>query len=509
MAQQLTSINLIAPAFKGLNTDDAALAQDPSFAEVADNAVIDRRGRLAARKGLDVITETKTVLGSDYIYAIHEFRDSSGNEKTFSVGNNKIMSGETTLVDESPGAYTISNDNWKMVNFNDSIYFFQDSQEPLVYSDSSGAVEKMTSVAGSAGMTSSLYGNEVLAAYGRLFTADISGDTSTIYWSDLLQGHVWTGGSSGSLDVTKAWPNGYDEIVALAAHNDYLVIFGKNNILVYSGAESPSSMTLSDTISGVGCVDRDTVQSTGDDLIFLSYSGLGSLGRTIQEKSMPLGNLSAGISKDLVNLIEDESTAFISAYHPEGRFYLVGFVGQSTLYCFDTRAPLEDGSLRATRWPSSNIKSLYSGDRSDNRLLIGGSHGIGTYSTYLDDTSAYRFKYSSPELAFGDPATLKFLKKIRPTMIGGSGQPISLKWAYNFGSSSGSRTITPAASNPTEYNSGEYNEDEYTSGVLVSRESVNTGGSGTTLAISVEADINGTELSIQEINVLALTGRVL
>jgi hypothetical protein len=243
MAQQLTSINLIAPAFKGLNTDDAALAQDPSFAEVADNAVIDRRGRLAARKGLNVITETKTVLGSDYIYAIHEFRDSSGNEKTFSVGNNKIMSGETTLVDESPGAYTISNDNWKMVNFNDSIYFFQDSQEPLVYSNSSGAVEKMSSVAGAAGMSSSLYGNEVLAAYGRLFTADISGDTSTIYWSDLLQGHVWTGGSSGSLDVTKAWPNGYDEIVALAAHNDYLVIFGKNNILVYSGAESPSSMT--------------------------------------------------------------------------------------------------------------------------------------------------------------------------------------------------------------------------------------------------------------------------
>jgi hypothetical protein len=259
----------------------------------------------------------------------------------------------------------------------------------------------------------------------------------------------------------------------------------------------------------LGCVDRDTVQSTGDDLIFLSYSGLGSLGRTIQEKSMPLGNLSAGISKDLVNLIEDENTAFISAYHPEGRFYLVGFVGQSTLYCFDTRAPLEDGSLRATRWPSSNIKSLYSGDRSDNRLLIGGSHGIGTYSGYVDNASTYRFKYSSPELSFGDPATLKFLKKLRPTMIGGSGQSIALKWAYDFGSSSGSRTITPYASNPTEYNSGEYNEDEYTSGKLVIRESVNTGGSGTTLAISVEADINGTELSIQEINVLALTGRVL
>ena len=40
MAQQLNSINLVAPAFKGINTEDSPLAQDPSFAEIADNAVI-------------------------------------------------------------------------------------------------------------------------------------------------------------------------------------------------------------------------------------------------------------------------------------------------------------------------------------------------------------------------------------------------------------------------------------------------------------------------------------
>ena len=63
MAQQLNSINLVAPAFKGINTEDSPLAQDPSFAEVADNAVIDRRGRIAARKGLSVTTTNKTQLG--------------------------------------------------------------------------------------------------------------------------------------------------------------------------------------------------------------------------------------------------------------------------------------------------------------------------------------------------------------------------------------------------------------------------------------------------------------
>ena len=59
MAQQLISINLVAPAFKGINTEDSPIAQDPSFAEVADNAVIDQRGRLAARKDLALQPQTK------------------------------------------------------------------------------------------------------------------------------------------------------------------------------------------------------------------------------------------------------------------------------------------------------------------------------------------------------------------------------------------------------------------------------------------------------------------
>ena len=84
MAQQLQSINLVAPAFKGINTEDSPLAQDPSFADVADNAVIDKRGRIASRKGNLVITTNKTELGSAKIRAIKEFEDNAGNTKVFS-----------------------------------------------------------------------------------------------------------------------------------------------------------------------------------------------------------------------------------------------------------------------------------------------------------------------------------------------------------------------------------------------------------------------------------------
>jgi hypothetical protein len=69
------------------------------------------------------------------------------------------------------------------------------------------------------------YGNEVLAAYGRLWVADVLNNKHTIYWSDTLNGHAWTGGATGSIDLTTVWPTGHDEIVALAAHNGFPYCF--------------------------------------------------------------------------------------------------------------------------------------------------------------------------------------------------------------------------------------------------------------------------------------------
>lgn len=509
MAQQQKSINLVAPAFKGLNTEDAILAQDPSFAEQADNAVIDKRGRLASRRGIKNLSTNITQLGGEAPTGIHVFRDSGGNTATFSVGNNKILLGEDTLVDFTPLAYTITSDDWKMVNFNDSIYFFQRGYEPLVYSHSTSLVEPMSTVSGAAGVTSAIYGNEVIGAYGRLWTADFSADKSTIYWSDLLQGHVWTGGSSGSIDVGEAWPNGFDQIVALAAHNDFLVVFGTQSILVYAGAEDPTTMALSDTITGVGCVSRHTVQSTGSDLVFLSHSGLRSLGRTIQEKSANINSLSSSVTSDLIELIDTEPQEFDSAYYPEQKFYLLLFRGQSTIYCFDTRGALENGAWRATLWPNSPIKALYAGDRISGDLLIGYAGGLGTYSGYDDDGAAYRLTYKSPELSLGDTAQLKFIKKIRPTLIGNVGQPVTLRWGYDFDSTVGSASFTPSIAGISEFGSAEFNIGDFSSGTLAIRQSLNANGSGTTVSVTLESDVNGNELSIQEINMLLLTGRSL
>ncbi|WP_427126583.1 hypothetical protein, partial [Rhizobium leguminosarum] len=79
------------------------------------------------------------------------------------------------------------------------------------------------------------------------------------------------------------WPDGTDTIQAIAVHNGFLIIFGRRSILVYANAAIPASLSLQDTIAGLGCIGQQTVQSTGADLLFVSDSGLRALSRVVQE----------------------------------------------------------------------------------------------------------------------------------------------------------------------------------------------------------------------------------
>ena len=428
MAQPLRSIDLVAPAFKGVNSEDSPIAQDTSFAEIADNAIIDRQGRLASRKGNNVLTTNKTALGTDHIHNIHEFYDSAGNETIFSTGNNKILSGTTTLTDVTPGSYTITANDWKIVNFNDKAYFFQRGYDPLVHDNSNGL--RTFTVANGGATNATFKANEVLAAFGRLFIAGNASNDTIIYWSDLLDGNAFTGGSSGNIDVAKAWPDGADKIVALAAHNDFLVVFGEHSIIVYGGADSPASMAISDTVSGVGCIDRKTVVSIGTDLLFLSDDGLRSLGRTIQEKSLPISDLSRNVKQELIGFLAAKTSPASTVYSPENYFYLLCLPDSNLVYCFDLRGRLENGSFRVTKWPSVKFKS-FARDR-DGTIYIGTTDGIGKYDGFDDNNVSYIFRYSSPGLTFGDPSKIKILKRYGPRLLAAMMQTLFLAGRMTF-----------------------------------------------------------------------------
>lgn len=509
MAQQRQNIYIAAPGFKGLNTADSPVTQDPAFASVAENAVIDRYGRIAARKGLNKLTSSATPLGSSIgTETIFEYVDQSGDKVIFSTGNNKIFTGTTTLTDVTPSSYTVSANNWKIINFNNHAYFFQRGHEPLIYTDESGSgvLDNISDHSHATGTAPQA--NEALAAFGRVWVADVAGNKHTLYWSDLLNGHAWTGGTSGSLDITTVWPTGHDEIVALSEFNDLLVIFGKRSILLYTGASSPANMTLQDVITNIGCIARDTVQSTGTDLIFLSDTGVRSLGRVIQEKSNPIGNVSKNVKDTLMESVNSEALNIKSVYSPEESFYLLFLPTSTEVYVFDTRGSLEDGSYRATEWVGNKILC---GERaSDGTLYLGNIKGISKYDGYDDDDDSYTMKYFTNPLSFGDPSKLKMLKELSFTIIGGSGAVVVGNWGYDYTESYTKQSVSIAASLIAEYGVSEYNvsTSEYSASIIIDVAKVKATGSGKVATIGLEATIDGGALSLQELNTEAIMGRL-
>ena len=502
MAQQRQNIYIGAPGFRGLNTQDAPVGQDASFASIAENAVIDSFGRIGAREGVSLVTSSASPLGSSAgVEVIKEFTDRAGNVLVFSTGNNKIFTGTTSLSNIT-GSLTVNANNWKIVSFNGDAYFFQRGHDALKYTDSSSALAVLSSAAPDA--------NECLASFGRLWAADVVGNKYTMYWTSTLAGSTWSGGSSGSLDLTTVWPNGFDEVTALAEFNDLLVIFGKRSILLYSGASNPATMVLQDTITNIGCIARDSVQSTGSDLVFLSHTGVMSLGRLIQEKSNPIGSVSKNVRDEVVNNTLLETGNIKSVYSAEKALYLLILPTVNLIYAFDMRGKQEDGSSRVTTWPFTGALTA-SRAESDGTVYLGVKAGIAEYSGYTDTSGAYTMKYYTQPLSFDDPSRVKMLKEINLTIIGGSGSSVIANWGYDYTQSYNKQLFDVDTTFIAEYGVSEYNvaTSEYSSGIIVGIQKLKTTGSGKVVTIGIDATINGKAFSIQELNTEAIIGRLI
>ena len=505
MAAQQQNITLAAPGFAGINTEISPTEQGGEFASIADNCVIDHYGRIASRKGLTLTTTNSSAFGGTHnIESMHEHLTESDTKIMFGAANNKLWKGEAVPADVTPGGATITANNWQMVTFNDDMYAVQVGHTPIQYKHSTTTVAEIAAIP---------KGNCVMGAYGRLWVAGVSGLESVVYWSDLLDGIDFSAGSSGSIDVAEYWPRGYDTIQAIAAHNDFLIVFGKESILVYNGAngDPATNLKLSDSVNGMGCIARDTVANTGEDIYFLDNSGVRSFARTIQEKSMPIGNVSKNVRTETLERIANERSVSkegqISAiYSPEEAFYLLHYPSTDTIGCFATKNPLQDGSLRTTEW-TLTTSALHV--TTTGRVILGGPSRYATYSGGTDNGEAFTMKYYSNPLTFGSSTNLKFPKQVDLTLLASAGASLNVLWAFDYGGTYRSKALSVGSlGTVSEYGVAEYNIATYSTGIKLDRIKANVGGSGVVVTIGIEANISNSSLSIQEINIQALLGRI-
>lgn len=525
--KELQNASVAAPGFYGLNTQESGALLSDGFALKAGNCVIDKFGRLGARKGWTMKTTSgSTVLSGNPIRSIFEYLNNDGTIDYISTGNNKIFRGgiNGTLTDMTP-TMTITASNWQMASLANFCIMVQQGHEPVVFTRASGSPVCSKYVTYAAHTASPLFGtgvnngpNCILAAYGRFWVARSNNNKHTLYWStDIADANFpsfdgGSGSTAGSMNLNAKIPNNSDEIVGLAAHNGFIIVFFRNNIIILRGNDdnfsTPATMFVDDVIPGVGCVARDSIQKTGNDVIFLTASGLRSLGRVVSEKSMPMTDISKNIRDDLYAYLANTDVNEIrSCFSQKNAFYLLSFPSSSAsvVYCFDMRAPLPDGAARVTSWDSYQGYA-FSANR-DGSLYLGKPNGIGEYAGYTDNGSSYPFLYYTTYFDFGQPNINKIIKKIGIVLIGGGSQQAVLKVGFDYADKYNSFPTALTTKVPAQYNISEYNIAEYSEGVFVDTITTSIGGQGKVVQMGIEATVNGAPLSIQKMDIFTKLGR--
>lgn len=516
MPKNLIPSSVSAPAFYGLNSQRKADILPFQWATKAENCVIDDSGRIAARKGYQHL-HASAIAASPAVRSTFEYKDASGNKlQILAAGNVIYKIVGSTMTDISGTITTPTADNWKFQNFNGKVIGFQSGHAPIVLATAGGAFADITIASGTASS------DTVLAAFGRLWIID---GVSLKYCASLDETH-WTTGA-GSFDLSTVWLSGMDEGVTLAEFNGHLIVFGKESVIVYNnpwvptgtGAIDATGMSLVENIGGIGCVARDSVQYVGADILFLSAQGVRSLGRTIQEKSMPITDISKNVSEDLNALVQSETASQIkSGYSKSEGFYILSLPTSNKTYYFDLKYPLQDRSYKVTTWNTSFTAISIS---SDDTLYLGTVGWINTYTGYLDAVlsdgtggSTYGFTYES---GWNDLSSEgqnlnpynKIPKKIAVLVLGGTGQTLITKWAFDFIDSFNSFSKTIGSSvTIAEYNIGEYNIAEYGGGDVYNRIKAPMSKSGQVIKFGVNITINGSSVALQQIDLYSKIGRV-
>lgn len=556
MSASLQYLPLENLGVNGLNTQANPSALDPSWLTKADNIVIRESGKIGFRKGLK--QQILKHSSNKPIGAIIEHTYNVGataTTKTLCAVDNKLFTVNLNDPDTSAfvdsGLTGITGDDWQMVEFNNKTYCLQTGSSPVEYDQ--GAWTKTTNKPSSLTTFDPSCG---MGHYGRMWVGGITGNNDVLYYSDTLLGDTWTGGNSGFIDLKTVW--GSDEIVAIAPFYGKIAIFGKHSIVIYSnpwaatganyGTISAASMELDEVIRGVGCVSRDSVQAVGDDLFFLSDTGLRSLARTTEKENLPLQDLSLNIKDSIIRTIQRSPNAKGVYVENEG-VYILSFVDIGETYVFDIKSLMQTGSARITTWTFDKVGSrqpsclAYTASRG---LVVGQNSGsISTYEGYFDSVidsvsgsgtpvrtnHAYTTNLATIWIDLGQSTVSSILKKLKATFDGGKGTTISVKWYKDFDRQGSAAhpiqlkavtTTTPSLfgtalwSCNTNFDYGTPDQPttcttdiaNYAPVLGMKEYNVPLSGSAKHLKLEITAPTNGFEVSLQNLTLLTKQGRI-
>ena len=270
----------------------------------------------------------------------------------------------------------------------------------------------------------------------RLIVAGQSDSDSTVAYSTRLKPYDFTGASAGTIDTG-------DVIVGIKVFRNSLVIFCKNSIFELTNLDS--TPILKSVTKNIGCVDGNTIQEIGGDLVFLAPDGLRTVAGTARIGDVELSSISRKILPLINTLLANISSFTISSMVIRERsqyrlFYFQSGQAASSQKGIIGTFKFDANGVPAFEWSETlgmEIKRCTSDLDINNKEVQFGANESG-YVYQLDtgnnfDGSNIDAQFQTPDMDYGDNGLRKSLYAVKANIEPeGTNNNLKLLVRYDF-----------------------------------------------------------------------------
>jgi len=284
---------------------------------------------------------------------------------------------------------------------NDKIIVVDETNAPTVFNSSIAATDVSAS---------SVAGSRFVAAYkSHMFYAGKSTTPAELIFSVPFDEDDFTSGSgAGSIKVD-------DDITGLKVFRDSLFIFCANRIFKLTGSTS-SDFAVQAVTRNIGCVNGDTIQEFGGDLLFLGPDGLRTVAATARIGDTELGTISKNV-QSVFDLNIKDSELFESVVIQDKTQYRLFFTKANQaekitrgVICVMKADKYEFSEIRGIK-PSATDSFVEEG----NVIVLHGDfngfiHRQEKGNTF--DGTDILGRYRSADMSFGDTGIRKHMQRV-------------------------------------------------------------------------------------------------
>jgi len=410
-------------------------------ATILQNFEANKEGGYSKLRGYEKYS-TSTVPGSGSILALKVIssgrivtaRKNASNFTQYYYGTGSSWTSMATSVGTNGGKakhvlYNLDGD--------DKVIFVDGTNYPAIYNTSGNTTTFMTS-----SNSTDVLGAEHVAVFKN--TAFYAKGNNIYFTAPFTVDDFSVANGAGSINVA-------NDITGLATFRDQLIIFTSDTIKRLTGSSS-ADFTVSPITDRIGCINGDTIQEVGGDIMYLAPDGIRLLSATDRIGDFALDVASDQIAKD-ANTFLSQSANFCSVTLKEKAQYRVFSYVQSEQ---DEAAK----GLIATKFISQGAAGMAWSTIKGIKAFVADSRYTGTSETiafanedgyvYVMETgSAFDGNpieaiYESPFMPISDPQVRKTFYKMTLYAEPTGNMSLDVNIKYDFASASNNRVVQPA-----------------------------------------------------------------